>query len=146
MFAVEYIISACVQLSEEGHKVLFPVLQIQIKEHKYKKSLNPASPFGGLFSRAPDYRIGVLHSRLVWCLICRLCLSLFLSLFLSFSLSLSISLSLHFSSPWSHTFVPHMMPQNMQTGTSLNLCLVILVDYYCMFSGLSNIQYGSYDT
>ena len=35
---VEYITSACVQLSEEGHKVLFTVLQIQINEHKYEKT------------------------------------------------------------------------------------------------------------
>jgi len=38
MFPVEYIASACVQRSEEGHKVLFPVLQIQINEHKYEKT------------------------------------------------------------------------------------------------------------
>jgi len=38
MLPVEYITSACIQLSEEGHKVLFPVLQIQINKHKYEKT------------------------------------------------------------------------------------------------------------
>ena len=72
--------------------------------------MNPASPVGGSSSRAPDYRIGVLHSRLVWCLICRLCLFLCLSVL--------------FPSPCNHTSVSHMMPQNVQTGTSLIPCLV----------------------
>ena len=134
MFPVEYIISACVQLSEEGHKVLFRVLQMQIDERKYEKTwilpvLLGAYPPVHLTTELGSYTPSSFGVSSV--------------VSVSFSVSLSLSLSLRFSSPWSHTIVSHMMPQNVQTET-LSLCLVILVDYFHMFNGLSNMQYGSY--
>ena len=90
MFPVEYITSACVQLSEEGHKVLFPVLQIQLNEHKYEK--NWILPV--LLGAYPPVH---LTTELGSCTPGSFGVSSVVSVSFSVSLSLSLSLSLFLS-------------------------------------------------